>query len=330
MRKTRRASIISLVLIILFFALILYKIKPARLIQAVAGISWGWVILAGLINLLNIAVESVRWQQIVLTVKKGVKFKKVIEALLVGFFGNIIFPLRVGDGLRVYFLSKQEGIKIPEVIWTFVLDRLSDVVFFLALIGVTGLYFPLSGETERVFHLLLLGVSLVIFLIMVGAHLSGRGEKENWPSWRKRLNNLVDRFLIAWRALLRAKNLLLVSLTAILSWIFRGLIIWAMFRAFHLDLPLVASVIGLIMINLGLAAVNTPANVGGFELGLVAALKLFSVDTEVALSCALILHLVEVIPVFLIGGAVIIKTGFNPHQLRKEAEEIEESLEEAI
>lgn len=330
MPKTKKAWLTGLVIVLIFFAFILYKIKPSRLIEAVVGVAWGWVAIAGLVNILNIGVESLRWQQIVLTVKQGVSFKRIFEAFLVGFFGNIIFPLRIGDGLRVYFLSQKEAIKIPEVIWTFVLDRLADVVFFLVLIGVTGLYFPLSGETERAFHLLLLVVSIIVLVLVVVAYFSARGEKEKLPRWRKRLNNLANRFLIAWRDLLRAKNLLLVSLASLFSWILRVLIIWAMFRAFHLNLPFVASVIGLITINLGLAAVNTPANVGGFELGLVAALKLFDVDTEVALSCALLLHLVEVIPVFLMGGLVAIKTGFKPQEARKEAEEIEETLEEAL
>jgi len=330
MRKTKKAWIVGLAVVLLFFAFILYRIKPSRLVEAVVGVSWGWVAVAGLVNILNVVVESVRWHQIVLTVKRRAKFQRIVEAFLVGFFGNIIFPLRVGDGLRVYFLSRQEEIKIPEVIWTFVIDRLVDVLFFLALIGITGLYFPLSGEAERIFHILLLIVSLIIILIFVGVSFSGRGERENWPAWRKRINDLVDRFITAWRALLRARNLALVSLAALFSWILRVMIIWAIFRAFHLGLPLVASVIGLIMVNLGLAAVNTPANVGGFEMGLVAAMKLFSVDTTVAMSCALLLHVVEVVPIFLLGGAVTLKTGFDPHRARKEAEEIEESLEEAI
>jgi hypothetical protein len=163
---------------------------------------------------------------------------------------------------------------------------------------------------------------LIIILIFVGVSFSGRGERENWPAWRKKINDLVDRFITAWRALLRARNLALVSLAALFSWILRVMIIWAIFRAFHLGLPLVASVIGLIMVNLGLAAVNTPANVGGFEMGLVAALELFSIDTTVAMSCALLLHVVEVVPIFLLGGAVTLKTGFDPHRARKEAEGI--------
>jgi uncharacterized protein (TIRG00374 family) len=330
MRKSRRAWLIGLGIVLIIFAFILYQIKPARLLEAVAGVGWGWVVMAGLVNILNIAVESWRWQQILFAVKKDVSFKKIFEAFLVGFFGNIIFPLRIGDGLRIYFLSQQESIKVPEVIWTFILDRLADIVFFLILIGVTGLYFPLSGETERAFHLLLLGVSVIVLMLVIVAYFSNRGKKEKLPRWRKCLINFSNRFVLAWRELAQGKNLIQVSFFSLLSWILRALVISAMFRAFHLNLPFVASVIGLITVNLGLAAVNTPANAGGFELGLIAALKLFEVDIEVALSCALLLHLVEVVPVFLMGALVVMRTGFKPQKARKEAEKIEENLEEAL
>jgi hypothetical protein len=330
MKKSKKTWIIGLIILVGIFVFVLYKIRPERLLAALVGVNLSWVMAAMVLNIANIAVESMRWQQIVFTVKKGARYRNIFEAFLVGFFGNIIFPLRVGDGLRIYFLSRQEGIKVSDVIWTFILDRIADVLFFLVLIGVTGLYFPLSGETEKAFHLLLLVISVVIAVLAALAYFWSRGEKENLVGWRKRLRNLVDRFASVLHGLFRARNLVVVSLMSLLSWILRMLIIWSMFEAFHLKLPIVASVVGIIMVNLGLVAVNTPANVGGFELALVAALKLFSVETETALSCALLLHLVEVVPVFLMGGAVIIKTGFHPGRVRKEAEEIEEKIEETL
>jgi uncharacterized membrane protein YbhN (UPF0104 family) len=79
MNRTRKASFIGLSLVILFFALLLYKIKPAELVKAMVGVSWGWVAVAGLVNILNVVVESVRWHQIVLTVKRRAKFQRIVE-----------------------------------------------------------------------------------------------------------------------------------------------------------------------------------------------------------------------------------------------------------
>jgi len=324
-KKAKRIWLVGLVLITIF-ALVLSRIEPAKLLVAMSGISWKWVFLALVLNIVNIGVESLRWQQVIFTVKREASFQKILAALLVGFFGNIIFPLRIGDGFRIYFLSKQEKIKVSDVIWTFFLDRIGDILFFLVLIGITGLYFPLSGETEKAFHLLLFVISVLIVILTILAFVFTRGDTQHFSGWRKRLRNFLERLVLVWRGLRSARNLTLFSLLASLSWLLRVLIIWAMFESFHMRLPFVVSVIGLIMVNLGLAAVNTPANIGGFELALIAALKLFSVDTETALSCALLLHLVEVIPTFILGGAVIIKTGFRFERVRKEAEEIEKAL----
>ncbi|MCX8161316.1 MAG: flippase-like domain-containing protein [Candidatus Saccharicenans sp.] len=321
---------LMVLIVISLFVLVLYKVRPERLLAAVAGVNWLWVGVALVLNIANIGVESLRWQQLFFSMEKRPRFKRVFGAFLVGFFGNILFPLRVGDGFRVYFLSRQEKIKAADVIWTFLLDRIVDILFFLVLIGVTGLYFPLSGETEKAFHLLLLALSLSVVVASSLAYLFSRGALENLSGWRKRLRKFVDRLRLMCRSLFRAKNLSFVSALAVFSWFLRVLIIFMMLKAFNLPLPFVASVIAVIMVNLGLAAVNTPANVGGFEVALVAALKLFAVDTGTALSCALLLHVVEVVPVFLMGGAVVIKTGFQPGRAKKEAREIEARIEEAL
>ena len=81
--------------------------------------------------------------------------------------------------------------------------------------------------------------------------------------------------------------------------------VWVMFEAYHLSLPFVAAPVVLILTNLGIAVVNTPANLGSFEVCTVAALKLFSVDAELALSYGIALHLVEVIPMMLLGLFVL-------------------------
>jgi hypothetical protein len=88
-----------------------------------------------------------------------------------------------------------------------------------------------------------------------------------------------------------------------------------MFRAFHLDLPPSAAAVVLIFVNLGIAVVNSPANLGGFELAAVAAFKLLGLDTEFALSYAIALHIVEVVPMASAGALVLWLSGFNSAEL---------------
>jgi uncharacterized membrane protein YbhN (UPF0104 family) len=99
--------------------------------------------------------------------------------------------------------------------------------------------------------------------------------------------------------------------------------------AFQLDLILVSSKVSamvvLILTNLGIAIVSTPANVGGFELSAVAALHLFIRDAETAISFAVALHLIEVVPIVILGLIVLWYNGFN---LLKSSRELRESLKE--
>jgi uncharacterized membrane protein YbhN (UPF0104 family) len=92
--------------------------------------------------------------------------------------------------------------------------------------------------------------------------------------------------------------------TSLVSWAARAAILWCMLAAFHLALPLSATITMLVIVNLGIAIVATPGNVGSFELAAAAALALWKVPSETALSVAIATHVVEVIPPVLIGFVV--------------------------
>lgn len=98
------------------------------------------------------------------------------------------------------------------------------------------------------------------------------------------------------------------------------IMVLAMFRAFHLNLPIIAAAVVLILSNLGIAAVSTPANLGVFELSTLAAFKLLQVDTDLALSYTIVLHMVEVIPMVLLGLAVLWLSGVKSNELLRQAE----------
>jgi uncharacterized membrane protein YbhN (UPF0104 family) len=54
-----------------------------------------------------------------------------------------------------------------------------------------------------------------------------------------------------------------------------------------------------------MAVVGAPGNVGAFELAAAGALGLFAVPKEVALSAALAYHVIDLVPIVLIGLALL-------------------------
>jgi uncharacterized membrane protein YbhN (UPF0104 family) len=115
-----------------------------------------------------------------------------------------------------------------------------------------------------------------------------------------------------------------VILASALSWLLRSSILWFMFKAFSFDLPLIATPIVLILLNFGIAIVSTPANLGGFELAIVAALnRLFSVKMEIALSYAVALHAIEVGSIIAFAMVFLWHEGFKTAEILKTAKEME-------
>jgi len=106
----------------------------------------------------------------------------------------------------------------------------------------------------------------------------------------------LDRIVDGLRVLDHRHRLASTIATALCAWSVRAAIVWCMFRAFSLDLPISAAVGVLALLNIGIAVVATPGNVGTFELASAGALALWDVPAETGMSLGVTMHLLEVIP----------------------------------
>jgi uncharacterized membrane protein YbhN (UPF0104 family) len=78
--------------------------------------------------------------------------------------------------------------------------------------------------------------------------------------------------------------------------------------SFGLALPVGAAVSVLVLVNLGIAVIATPGNLGTFELATAAALTLWGVSSETALSVGITTHVVEIVPPVLVGLVVSVRS----------------------
>ena len=91
----------------------------------------------------------------------------------------------------------------------------------------------------------------------------------------------------------------------IASWVVLGVSYAILTNAFALDVPLVAGMLVTVAINLSLVLPSSPAALGVFEAATVIALRAFDVPHAEALSYALVLHLLNLVPFLVIGGALL-------------------------
>jgi glycosyltransferase 2 family protein len=310
MRWLKAARIGSLFLIVALFAIILSFADLDKVRKAFFGIKWFWAFWVPVLNVANTFVEALRLSVILFPIKKRFSVRNSFNSTLVGIIGNVTLPLRFGDGARAYYVAKTEKINLSSSLSALMLDRIADFLIFFSMMTLTAILHPFPPSVTKLGltagGFFALAVFAVFALAGIGHHV---GRKAG--TIRRRIAQEVNHFMTGLSVMRNAGLLFPILVCSVVSWLLRTAMIWFMFEAFDLNLPLMATPITLILLNFGIAVVSTPANLGGFELAVVGALKLFSVETEIAFSYAVALHVIEVAPMVAFGMLFLWFEGFK-------------------
>jgi len=320
----KAARIGSFILILALFGTILALTDLEKTAKALTGIKWRWAIWVPVLNVANTFVEGLRLAIILLPVTRRFEVRNCFNSALVAIMGNIALPLRFGDGARTYYIAKTAKISLSSSFSALMLDRIADFLLFFALMAITAILYPFPPSVTRIGltagFIFALSIGMIFALAGIASHM-GQGPV---GKIRRRLAREVSNFMSGLSVMRNAGLLFPIILSSAVSWLLRSSMLWFMFKAFSLDLPLVAAPIVLILLNFGIAIVSTPANLGGFELAIVASLnRLFSVKMEIALSYAVALHAIEVVPMIAFAMGFLWYEGFKTTEVLKTAKEME-------
>jgi len=271
-----------------------------RVLRDLEGARWSFVAAAAAINLLNTVVEAVRWRWLAMSAVPQARLRSALTGVVAGTLGNVVFPLKMGDGLRALVFGQAEQVPLAEAISTVVLDRLLDVSVFALLATVTSLVAPVPDDVELVVRTVLVGAVIGIGVLYAMA----RRERRGWhvdSGTPGRVRTELRRFAHGLSALRRSAYLGPALAMAVLSWGLKLALVETMLQAFNLHLATSAPAVVLTIINVGIAVAQTPANAGSFELASMTALGIYAVPEDLALSFATVLHVAEVLPIVVIG-----------------------------
>jgi uncharacterized membrane protein YbhN (UPF0104 family) len=295
MTRVARALVVTAVLAAL--AVTLRQLDPVAVRSAFGSMSWWWGAAAATLHQLGIVIDASRWR-LIIGARQPVGFWSTCRAHLAGLIGNIFIPFKLGEGARVLMLSRTEALSPATSLTTVLLDRVVDAVLLPVFLGVASLVLPLPATIMR-FRPWMLAATIVVTmaLLVVGRWIRRR------PVVDASLDTgrTIERVVAGLAALGHTRRVVWILLLATASWVNRAAIIWCMILAFHLPLSLTAAVASLAIINLSIAIVATPGNLGTMELATAGALALWGIDPDVGLSLGVAMHALEVIPTILVG-----------------------------
>jgi uncharacterized protein (TIRG00374 family) len=272
------------------------------------GTLWSFLALSVILNSLSLWMRAWRWAFLF---PPGPRPTHLFRALLVGYMGNNLLPLRAGELVRIYVASRH-GPRFWTTFATVVVERVLDGLAVGLIVAGVLLLVPLPVEVRWPI-LVFLGIEVVaIGLLALIATAPGvcrvlietLFRRMGWIE--RRLLDLLDMMTEGLRGLRDPGHVLPIVLTSVGVWLLFALSVWTALHAAHLDLPLRAAFTVLAFLGLGVSLPSSPGFVGIVQAATVLALALFAVPRTEALSFSLLLHASHFFPVTAAGLLVLL------------------------
>lgn len=269
---------------------------------------------------LAIFVRAIRWR---LLFPSGARppLRAVTSAMLVGYLFNSILPARAGEAARVLVLRQRAGTPKFESLGTVVAERAIDVLALLALLFAVAPAVPTTtwmGNVLVVGGLLFFGATVAVVAFAVYGERPARLLLRPLTVLPRlsveRMNTAATNLIRGLSVFRRPGTALAVFVLTLGSWLLIALASWICMRGFGLRLGFAAAILVVVATNLAMILPSGPAGVGVFEAATLVALHAFRARGASALSYALVLHAVSVVPLIVAGYIALHKGALLQHR----------------
>ncbi|WP_296806323.1 lysylphosphatidylglycerol synthase transmembrane domain-containing protein [Thiocapsa sp.] len=261
--------------------------------------------------------------------------RQVAPSMMIGFAGNNLLPLRIGELIRTVIFAKESGCSRSGVLMTLVVERALDLVGIL-LVFVTGAL--LVGELPPGWSYGLAVALAGILSLLTVLVLLGRFPNLSLGLWKRLSPSLPT--LVAERgqtyltelsrglgALATASTGFALFLQSLLRWYVAAALVWLSLASYGVSVP---PGVAMLVVGVTAAAVSLPSVpgfVGPVQAAFVFALTPFGISQEVALAASILFLVGHWVPVTLTGAIYFVSRHYSYRQIRREAASLSEDSE---
>jgi uncharacterized protein (TIRG00374 family) len=257
-------------------------------------------------HLLNIWLRGLRWRHLAERVAE-IPRSTFVRGQAVGFMANNVFPLRIGEVLRAWYVARESGVSGAAILGTVIVERVIDAIVVL---GLAALVLGFGGakaaglETRTVlFPLLAIALAplgFVVFLRLFPKQMIQLGEKV-WSrilpeAASEKLSSALAQLAEGLRGLRGGAPLAWVGFYSLLMWLVIAVIPFAAtLWALHADLGsagrmILASYAILMWVGAAVAIPSAPGFFGPYHAACWVALAPFGVPKEMAIALGTLAH----------------------------------------
>jgi len=301
--------------------------------ESLARVNYIYLIPATICIVASYYCRALQWRYVLGNVRRLPAFG-LFRVTMIGLFANIILPARLGEIVRAYILARKNNLSKGTAFGSVIVTRLLDgAVLFLILAGFAILIpakiggLKAGGTTGFAIYVALVGFFVLFYFNRAAATkvikytvapLSKRAAV--------RLIRVLDKFTYGFSCFRSPADLAKAFLYSGAIW---GLVALSYYFvnlgfAFATPLPLYAPLLLVAIVSLAIAVPSSPGFIGTMELGVIAALQVIrpALTRSESLSYAILVHVVQLLPVAAIGLFFVWTERLSISQLAK-AEELE-------
>ncbi len=304
-------SAIGIGISILLIWLVFKGTNWSEFLKSIQNINYFILIVAMALLVFSVWIRAIRWR-ILINKVGNVSTKDLYKVTMVGFMGNNILPLKMGELLRAYVISRKQNIIFSGALTSLIVERIVDLISFILIISAAFLMFPITDWMQKI---AVMGFLIVISFLIFSLFLFKYNSKfETWYLKKQKQLIAKDKETIANHLVGFCRGIeALWQNPKPWQTIFLSLLIWAMYfiftvlsiYAFNFNLGFLdimkMGILVLAFVTLAVIVPSAPGYVGTYQAAAIAALQLVAINIDSARAFAIMYHLAQYIPLTFIG-----------------------------
>jgi hypothetical protein len=280
-----------------------------------------WFILSAAFIIFGVFIRSLRWNLITGFNLKN--FRHFWDATNLGYLGNLIYPARAGEILRIVALKRFIPISEGNALSGALIDRLSDGIMLPVFIVILLNYFRSAIEIPGAvsfFAIVFVIISIFLFIFIVWGDAMGIDGIKRIPfipgAWTEKISYWYTEAHGGASKLKNPRLFFIVIFLSIVAFLTDSLAYYLLFNAFGWTLPFSAAVTVCLFIFAGSALPSTPGYFGIYQLACILALLPFGINNTASVAYSLVIQCISYAIFLIIGGWIIYSRGLSLRSMK--------------
>jgi uncharacterized protein (TIRG00374 family) len=320
-RRARLRAVLGYALAAACLAWVLRDYDFGDLLKRVAAMNVPLVAAAILCDALSYVCQGVRWRLLLrpfgsLSVTRGT------QAVYAGLFANEVMPMKPGELVRAYLVSRWMSVRLGTVAASILVERLFDGVWLAAASLLAIIFLPLPHRMVEAGDVFGVAVLILLVLFLFTAFSGGEAAverataRESDLGQTRRVAAFTSRLRVELRSIVRTRGSISAFALSFAVLLLQALSFWLVMRAYGLRLSPAAGAAAYLVVHLGTVMPGAPANVGTYQFFTVLGLTLFGVDRIAAAGFSLVVFTILTVPLWAIGFWSLGRSGLTLFDVR--------------